>query len=171
MSPITGSHRAAYGNAIHCEHGVVVCQNAGTVTAYDRSGMVLKTWYVNRLNHHTNWAKAIRSRKSSDLTAEIMGGHVASALCHAGNISHLVGKQSTPGAMREKLSGNKLMTDAYDRMIGHLKDNKVNLDKEKLTFGEALILDPKTERFTNSEAANALLKRTYRANFVLPDKV
>jgi hypothetical protein len=32
-------------------------------------------------------------------------------------------------------------------------------------------MDPKTERFTNNEKANAMLKRNYRAPFVVPDEV
>ncbi len=38
-------------------------------------------------------------------------------------------------------------------------------------MGEELRFDPKTERFLNNEAANALLTRNYRAPYIVPDKV
>jgi hypothetical protein len=37
--------------------------------------------------------------------------------------------------------------------------------------GEKLLLDAKTERFTNSDAGNAMLKRSYREPWVVPDHV
>jgi hypothetical protein len=37
--------------------------------------------------------------------------------------------------------------------------------------GEKLVLDAKTETFTNSESGNALLKREYRQPWVIPDQV
>ncbi len=40
--------------------------------------------------HFRNWLMAIRSRKSADLTAEILEGHMSSALCHLSNIAYRV---------------------------------------------------------------------------------
>jgi predicted dehydrogenase len=40
--------------------------------------------------HFRNWLEACRSRKSSDLTAEILEGHMSSALCHLANIAYRV---------------------------------------------------------------------------------
>jgi hypothetical protein len=53
----------------------------------------------------------------------------------------------------------------------HLAANGLDLVKTPLTLGAALAMDPKTERFTNSDAANALLTREYRKPFVVPEKV
>jgi predicted dehydrogenase len=39
------------------------------------------------------------------------------------------------------------------------------------TGGQKLEFDPASERFTNSQAANALLKREYRSPWVVPEKV
>ena len=163
---------AGYGNVFHCENGFVVAHNGGqdggTVTAHDRSGAVLRVFPGDRRNHHENWAKAVRSRKSSDLTADIEGGHIASALCHAGNISYLVGRKASPGEIREKVRGNRETADAYERMALHLAANNV---KEPMMLGEMLTIDPSTERITNNEQANALLRRNYRSPFVVPEKV
>ena len=56
-------------------------------------------------------------------------------------------------------------------MQEHLKANGVDLNNNKLTFGEFLTMDPKTERFTNSREADALLTRHYRRPYVVPEKV
>jgi hypothetical protein len=40
-----------------------------------------------------------------------------------------------------------------------------------LTLGPVLEMNPKTERFTNNEAANKLVTREYRKPFVVPEKV
>ncbi len=40
--------------------------------------------------HFRNWLTAIRSRNSADLSAEILQGHMSSALCHLANIAYRV---------------------------------------------------------------------------------
>ena len=77
--------------------------------------------------HFANFLDAVRSRKPSDLHADIEVGHLSAALCHMANISYRT--------------------------------------RERLEF------DAKTERFTNSEAANKHLTRDYRSPFVVPDVV
>ncbi|MBN2216534.1 MAG: Gfo/Idh/MocA family oxidoreductase, partial [Pirellulales bacterium] len=44
-------------------------------------------------DHFDNFIKAIRSRNHEDLHADILDGHLSSALCHTGNISWQLGKQ------------------------------------------------------------------------------
>ena len=47
--------------------------------------------------HFMNFVQAVRDRKPEALNAPILEGHVSSALCHMGNISHRLGKQRRPG--------------------------------------------------------------------------
>ncbi|MEJ0103937.1 MAG: Gfo/Idh/MocA family oxidoreductase [Bacteroidota bacterium] len=55
---------------------------------------------------------------------------------------------------------------------GHLSASLVHLaDICYRTGNRQLFFDPSTERFTNSDNANKLLKGTYRAPFVVPEKV
>ena len=61
--------------------------------------------------------------------------------------------------------------DTYERMLDHLKKNEVSLAEYPLTHGPTLKMNPKTERFTNNEAANKLLTRNYRKPFVVPKNV
>ena len=39
-------------------------------------------------DHFRNWIAAVRSRKTSDLAADIEEGHLSSALCHLANIAY-----------------------------------------------------------------------------------
>jgi predicted dehydrogenase len=121
-------------------------------------------------SHHENWAKGLRDRKPGELNAEILEGHLSSALCHTGNISYRLGKKQAPGEILEKIKANKEAVDSYERMNEHLKKNGVDLEKDKLTLGEFLTMDPKTEKFVGNAEADKLLTRDYRAPYVVPEK-
>jgi predicted dehydrogenase len=45
---------------------------------------------ISDLPHFKNWISAIRSRKPTDLNAEILEGHYSSSLCHLANIAYRV---------------------------------------------------------------------------------
>ncbi len=119
-------------------------------------------------SHHQNWSKAIRSRKPGELNAEILDGHLSSALCHTANISIQLGKKQAPGAILEKVKGNKEAADSFERMKEHLAKNGVDIAKDHLTVGEHLTMDPKTEKFIGNAEADKLLTRDYRTPYVVP---
>ena len=73
--------------------------------------------------------------------------------------------------MREKLKELKDGQETYDRMIEHLKRNNVDTEKDKLTLGAMLAMDPKVEKFVGNKQADALLTREYRAPYVVPERV
>jgi hypothetical protein len=122
-------------------------------------------------DHFGNFIACVRSRKSADLKGQIIDGHVSSALCHTANISYRLGKQATPDELREKVKGNKEALDSLNRLATHLEANGVDLNVEKLTMGEFLKMDPKTEKFVGNAAADKMLTRVYRAPFIVPEKV
>ena len=113
----------------------------------------------------------MRSRKPSDLNAEILEGHLSSALCHTGNISYRLGKQCNPEEIHETLKTDKEACETLDRFREHLTANKVDLRVTKATMGVFLKMDPKTERFIGNDKANQFLTREYRKPFVVPEKV
>jgi len=90
------------GNVIECEGGYL----ADTV-AYDNQGKEIKKFVEKGEGHHENFINAVRSRKPSDLHAEILEGHLSSALCHTGNISYKLGRQTNPEEIREGLKTDK----------------------------------------------------------------
>ena len=77
--------------------------------------------------HFDNFIRAVRSRKQTDLSADVEEGHQSSLMAHLGNISYRTGRQVT--------------------------------------------WDAATERIVGDERANAMLTRTYRAPFVVPEQV
>ncbi len=157
------------GNVIDCEGGSIIINSYFEATAVDRNGQVIRK-FTGKDRHMENFVDVIRSRKSADLFGPIDEGHVSSALCHVGNISHQIGQTASPEKIAEALKTDAPLAEAYGRMTEHLAANGVDIKKTRLTLGAPLALDPAAERFTgsNSAAANKLLTRNYRAPFVVP---
>lgn len=159
---------AGVGVIVECEGGHVVVANYAGATAYDKAGTEIKTWKGSE-DHFKNFISACRSRRREDLHAEILEGHLSSALCHTGNISYRLGKKEQPDAILEKIKGDPFASESFGRMREHLAKNEVDVTKDLLTLGPSLKFDPKTERFADNEDANALVKDKYRKPFVVPE--
>jgi predicted dehydrogenase len=157
------------GNVIDCEGGSIVISAYFTATAYDKAGAVIRE-FKGADRHMANFIDVVRSRKTQELYGPIDEGHVSSALCHLGNISHQLGHTAPEGETREKIKGNAPLAEAYGRMVEHLGVNGVDLSKTPATLGVPLTVDSSAERFTGegAEAANALLTRKYRKGYVVP---
>jgi predicted dehydrogenase len=157
------------GNVIDCEGGYIVIPSYTQAMAYDKKGTLIKQ-FDGKDTHMKNFIEVVRSRKMADLRGPVLEGHLSSALCHLGNISHQLGKAATPDALKEKIRGNAPLAEAYGRMEQHLGANGVNLKQTPPTLGVLLTLEAGKESFTGADAAaaNALLTREYRAPFVVP---
>ena len=122
--------------------------------------------------HAANFIKAMRSRKLSDLNADIEEGHLSSALCHLGNISYRLGTQMSGDELDKSLANLKTTDNAKDTMertLAHLKDNGVDLSAIKMQVGPTLAFDSMSERFPGNEVADKMLTRVYRKPFVVPE--
>ena len=159
---------AGVGVIVECENGYVVVPNYSGAIAYDKAGKEIKKFEGSE-DHFKNFINACRSRRVDDLNADILEGHLSSALCHTGNISHLLGKKENPDAIMEQIKGDSFATDTFERMKEHLGKNDVDLTKDKLTLGPVLKMDGKAERFIDHDAANDMLKDKYREPFVVPE--
>jgi hypothetical protein len=155
---------------IECEGGRVFVPDYDSSIAYDKDGKEIKRWKGGE-NHFENFIKAVHSRKYADLNADILEGHLSSALCHTGNISYRLGKKQAPGGIRDAIKANPGLSESCERMFAHLKANDVDLDVTKATLGVALTMDPKTERFIGNDKADAMLTRDYRKPYVVPETV
>src|SRR6185503_18367433 len=113
---------ASVGCIIECEGGYVVVPNYRSATAYDKDGNQLQHWQGGGgdAEHMGNFAKAVLSRKKEDLYADILEGHLSSALCHTGNISYRLGTKKNPNEIKEALKGDKGMVESFERMAEHL---------------------------------------------------
>jgi len=162
---------ADVGCIIHCEGGFLnVPSSYNSVTAYNKDGAMVKE-FKGGGDHYENFINAVRSRKHTDLTADILEGHLSSALCHTGNISYRLGKKQKQGEILDSIKANKQLTESTGRMFEHLAANDVKLDTTQLGMGVALTMDPKSERFLGNDAANEMLTRPYRKPYVVPEKV
>ncbi|MBL8829421.1 MAG: Gfo/Idh/MocA family oxidoreductase [Planctomycetaceae bacterium] len=154
--------------------GYVIYGSEGFIadaTLFDPSGKLVQKFEGKGENHFANFIRAVRSRNPNDLNAEITKGHISTGLCHVANISHRLGQQVTVADIKSHLSGKQFSDEVratFTRMVAHLGENEVDLDRTKLTLGSQLTIDSAKEQFVENSAANALLKREYRAPFVLP---
>ncbi len=156
------------GVIVQCENGYVVTPSYTGSQAFTNDGEVIKTW-KGGADHYANFVAAVRSRKHEDLNADILDGHLSSALCHTGGISHVLGKKATAAQIEEHVARNALLADSFARMAHHLRANGVNVDEAVVSLGPWLDMDPETEIFGRNEGANALLTRNYRPGYVVPE--
>lgn len=161
---------AGVGVIVECEGGTVVVPNYSGAIILDKEGKEIKKFEGSE-DHFKNFINACRSRRVDDLNADILEGHLSSALCHTGNISHRIGKKENPDAILEQIKGDAFAADTFDRMKEHLAKNEVDLSKDMLTLGPVLKMDGKEERFIDHDAANDMLKDKYREPFVVPENV
>jgi predicted dehydrogenase len=172
-----GSFRNRKGGVvIDCEGGYFAGEAAGGAV-FDNKGKKIKDirdeGSAKRLEtaHLANFIAAVRSRQASDLAAEALEGYLSTACCHMANVSHRLGKQAAPEAIRATFDGNRELADAFDRCRAYLRENGVDLGATPATLGPWVTFDSREERFVQdfAAAANKLSRREYRAPFVVPE--
>jgi len=165
------------GIVIDCENGSFV-GGAGGGWIYDRDNKKVKQFSSTGGDDHVaNFIRTVRSRNNSELKADILEGHISSALCHLGNISHRLGTQFSQGEIQEKMKDRADISDALARFADHLSANGIDMTQVKPVLGPSLKLNPAEERFASSTEydlesfGNQLVTRTYRVPFVVPEQV
>jgi predicted dehydrogenase len=118
--------------------------------------------------HAQNFFNAVRSRDASKVSCPARQGHVSAALCHLAGISHRLGKNVSPDALRSTVKDHADFADSLGRMLEHLQANLVDLSATPLTLGQKLFIDPKKQECVKNPAANALLHRKDRKGFEIP---
>ncbi len=172
----------AIGVTVVCEGGRLLVEGGGqAVLAFDPKGEVIRRfekqdqfglgWTKGDHYIFQGWLQAMRSRNIGDLVADILEGHLSSALCHTGMISHRLGRTCPNDQIREQIQGNPLAADRFAELQEHLARNGVDLARSQLTCGVWLTMDPASEQFLDNDAANQLLRRQYRRPYVVPEEV
>ena len=166
---------AKVGNIWFGDKGYVVCPSYNAGVAYDNDGTVVQKFSGGGDQFHfDNFIKAVRSRKSADLTCDALEGHLSAALCHLANISYRLGRETSFDADIQAFADDKAATEALVRMKQHLKDNNVDLARAVGRVGPKLTIDPQTEKFTGGAdlaKANPVLFREYRKGFNITEAV
>ena len=161
---------AKVGNIFIGPEGSLVIAGYNNATLFDPSGKKVKE-YKGGADHYANFLKAVRSRKKEDLNADILEGHLSSALCHLGNISLRLGKsEDLQGGKLSGLDSSRGMKDCLERMQTHFDANKINLGEWQLQVGRRLKFNPETEKFINDSEADTHLTREYRKGFEVDAK-
>ncbi|QDU10443.1 Gfo/Idh/MocA family protein [Gimesia aquarii] len=166
----TEAYRGAkVGVIFYGSEGYVVIPSYNSASAFDLDGKLIKK-FSGSADHFANFVDAVRSRKISDLNADIEEGHISSALCHLGNISYELGEQVPVQELNARFTGDAEAQETLGRYREHLSNNKLDPAKTQVSLGPELSLDGKKEVFTGSMAstANPKLTREYRAPFVVP---
>lgn len=119
-----------------------------------------------------SFIQAVRSRDPQDNNANAEVAHYSAALCHLANISYRLGDEQTFEERPSMVLGRQEQVNAsYDMLVENLKAVGVDLGQSTYQMGRALTFNPRTERFINDDDANAMLTRSYREPFVVPDQV
>ena len=159
------------GVIVQCENGYVVIPNYVSAKAYDNENNELKNWNapVPEYGHYVNFLKAIEARDASVLNGPIIEGHISSALCHTGGLSHQMGKNASVEEIKSALDGESdLFKDSFERLARHLKANGVDINEGKaMTLGADLKMEG--ESIVGNEKASQLLSREYRKGFEVPN--
>jgi predicted dehydrogenase len=164
---------------------VIVCEGghfAGDYTsgaAFDKEGKKIKDFQDGiktgavEVSHAANFIAAIRSRKPGSLAAEAAVGHASAACCHMANISHRIGKQSSPDEIRERIRSNSELLDVFERCRENLRENGVDLGATPAVMGPWITFNAGQGCFVREFAkeANLLSRRQDRAPFVVPEVV
>jgi predicted dehydrogenase len=158
------------GNIWFGDKGIVVCPSYSSGMVLDPEGKTVVEKFSGGGDHFGNFIKAVRSKKHSDLNADIEEGHLSSALCHLGNISYRLGSVGPLDKAVSALGDDKDASEAMKRMAEHLESNKA-MDAARLMIGRKLAIDPKAETFKNDKEADNLLFREYRKGFEVPATV
>jgi len=157
------------GNVLQCENGYIA---GGRV--YDNDRKEVKRFSIDGAgDHQKNFIKAVRSRKQSDLNAEILEGHLSCVLFHIANISYRIGQRKSPDEIRERMQESKEALDSCERFKEHAANNGVDVAKDQAVLGPWLKIDRETERFVGpfADEANKLITRDYHKPFAMPEKV
>jgi len=161
------------GVVAHCEGGWVRFDGTnGPIHAYDNDDKEIRSFKGGGVDHFQNFIDCVRSRRTGDLNADIVEGHLSSACCHMGVVSHTLGETASADEIRAAIADDHPhFAESVERMLGHLSANEVDTSATPLILGRRLALDPQTESFVGDDEAIALVDRDYRRPYTVPASV
>ncbi len=153
--------------------GVIVECEGGSVSLYrglawDKDGKEVKK-FTGGGDHFANFIAAVRQGDAKLLNAEILVGHVSTAVCHTGNISYRLGEKASRKQMQDRLQETPTFLPVFERFMEHLQAHEIDVDAPTVTLGPWLDVDAERERFRKNKEANRLARGFYREPYVVPE--
>ena len=164
------------GVVVQCEGGSYAGYIGGAM--FDAAGRELrKVPGDGGATHFENFFAAMRSRRTQDLAAPIETGFGSTGLCHYGNISHRIGRPARWAEIQAALETVGPAREALDGFGQHLAAHGIDPDRERLTLGPWLQLEPRQDGIAGVEGGDAallakarsLLQEPARPPYVLPE--
>ena len=163
------------GVVVQCEDGYYAGYHGGWI--WDNSGKKVKQFSKGGAETHMpNFLECMRTRKYDNLKAPIEMGHMSTSSCLIGNISYRLGSPAAQNHVQDKLRDHELASDTFNKLVGHLETNNVDLEKTPLNLGPWLKIDSKDQSIVSvddnssedeKENANFLLKDVYRPPYTI----
>ena len=150
------------GNIVHGENGIVRISNSYSWADFiDRDGKKQQEWKGGG-DHFANFVEAVRANDERVLTAPIVEGHLSSAFCHLGILSHQLGSAASPSEIDVAWADDEIATEAWRRMHSHLQANAVDLSATPVVLGRPLRVRASGDAIVGDPEATAMLFRTCR---------
>lgn len=160
------------GYIAYCEGGRFEGQR-GRGAAFDKDGRQIRTFKGNSGNqlHQQNFIDAVRSRNHSSLNADVEVGHLSTGWCNLANIAFQTGRPFTKKDAAAVSGDEGIWQSLLQEMEQHLAAHDVKIASDEVLLSPMLTVDQRTEVFSGAHAtaANAFLKREYRAPYVVPE--
>ena len=159
------------GYIAYCEGGRLEGQR-GRAAAFDKDGKKIKDFRGNSGGgHQRNFIDAVRSRNISSLNADVEVGHLSTGWCNLANIAFQAGRPFRMEDSNQLPNQHGIWQDLVKSMQEHLDSHDVAITSDQVKLSPVLTIDPETDRFTGAgaDAANAFIKRQYRAPYVVPE--
>ena len=168
------------GVILECEDGYFAGFRGGG-WVYDNEGNKVRQFKGDGGgSHQANFIQAVSRRNPRLLKAPIEQGHLSSAVCHLGNLSYRLGRRVLSPDVPDAMQDFHGAVETLDRLREHLGANEVDLQTDLPILGPLLTVDAHTETIravhgggasVGLEAANRLVRGSYREPYVVPEKV
>ena len=156
------------GYVVFCEGGRFEGQR-GRAAAFDKDGKEIRKFTGNSgKGHQENFIACVREGNPEKLNTDVLIGHHSTGWCNLANIAYQTGSAYSVEASKQ--IKDEIWLGLLDEMQAHLRAHDVELASSQIKLSPILEIDVHRERFIgeHAEAANKLLKREYRAPFVVP---
>jgi len=163
-------HGVGVGNILHFDEGMIV-DGKFLPKGSDKEAPLPEVEFSRGPgggDHFANFLAAVRSRKTSDLNADVLEGHYSSALCHLANMSIRLGYKVPFEPRTKALGENEAAYETLDRTMAYLKENGIDVEHSGYVMGRRLVVDAAEEKIADDPEANGLLTRAYRKGFEVP---